>query len=232
MAQWIKDTKNSIESLKYGGYFDNWGINKTKHIIFHIYPNLSVPAKWIQEREDIYIKNAGLFKIENIPEVNFYVYPSIDATKEIGIVPAVSFPKQKEIHGHLKQSPGHELTHILLGSINPPENFSANSLWAEGICVYFDGTKTDRKKHTNSINYSEEAINTSWDLWKMNLPGDLYPLAGSIVQYCLEKYGMELLLNFIKEIKNSGDNEEELCKKYFRASYDQFQKDWRNWLIK
>lgn len=232
MTNWLNETKNKIKKLKEDGFFNNWRIEKSEYITFYIYPNLEIPKDWIQKRIDIYSQNAKIFKIDFIPNVDFYVYPSIDSVKDIGITPAISFLKQKEIHGNLKQSPGHELTHILLGDINPSENLPANGLWEESLCVYYDGTNTDRKKHVNSINYSEEILNISWDFWRSNLPSNLYPLAGSIAQYCLEKYGLELLLKFIKEMRSNGTNDENICLIIFKISYQELQKNWRKWLKK
>ena len=205
---------------------------KTKYIVFHIYPNLKIPSNWIQERVNIYLQNAKIFGINPISNVNFYVYPSINSVKDIGITPAISFLKQKEIHGHLKQSPGHELNHILLGSINPSENLPANGLWEESLCVYYDGANADKKKHANFMNYSNEILNTPWDFWRSTLPSDFYPLAGSIAQYCVKKYGLELLLKFIKEMRNNGINDEYLCSIIFKMTYQELQKNWKEWLKK
>lgn len=232
MANWLEETKNKITELKKNGFFDDWTIKKTEYITFHIYPNTDISPNWIQERVNIYSQNVNIFKIDIVPSVDFYVYPSIDSVKDIGITPAISFLKQKEIHGHLKQSPGHELTHILLGHVNPSENLPANGLWEEALCVYYDGTKTNRKKHANSINYLEEILNTSWDNWRMVLPSNLYPLAGSIAQYCIEKYGTVLLLRFIKEIRDNGTNDEHICLIIFKTTYQDLQKDWKEWLKK
>lgn len=230
MANWLEETKNQINNLKKEGFFDNWKIKKTEYIIFHIYPGLEIPKNWVQERVNIYAQNAKMFGINCPPCIDFYVYQSIDSAKNIGITPAISFLKQKEIHGHLKQSAGHELTHILLGDINPSENLPANGLWEEALCVYYDGTNTDRKKHTNSINYSEEILDTPWDSWRSTLPSNLYPLAGGIAQYCVEKYDLKLLLSFIKEMRNNGKNDENLCSIIFKISYHELQKNWKQWL--
>lgn len=136
MANWLEETKNQINNLKKEGFFDNWKIKKTEYIIFHIYPELDIPKDWAQERVNIYAQNAKILGINCPPCVDFYIYQSIDSVKNIGITPTISFIKQREIHGHLKQSAGHELTHILLGDINPSENLPANGLWEEALCVY------------------------------------------------------------------------------------------------
>ena len=232
MSQWIKNTKNAIKQLRENGYFNNWNIKRIEHITFHIYPNLEISENWLQERVDIYKKNAEIFNISVIPYVDFYVYPSIDSVKNLGILPAISFLKQKEIHGHLKQSAGHELNHILLGNLNPSENLPANGLWEEALCVYYDGTSTDRKKHTNSIDYAKKILNTPWNLWRANLPSNLYPLAGSIAQYCIEKYGIELVLKFIKNLRDNGTNDENLYSTIFNISYQKLQENWLAWLKK
>lgn len=227
MPKWMEETKQNIKILKERGYFDSWKIINTKFVSFHLYPNIEISKGWIEKRTDIYIKNAEKLKISP-PLINFFIYPSIEVGKQIGITPATSFIKSKEIHGHLNQSPGHELTHILLGEINSTDNLPANGLWSEGICVYLDGTNTDRRKHTNSLNYPSEIFDTPWINWRNNLPGNLYPLAGSIIQYLNEKFGWNLILEFIKNIEDASD--EELIQDLFKSSYENTRNNWLTWL--
>lgn len=231
MPDWLNKTKEAVRALKQSGYFDNWALRKTELINFFIFPNLEVADEWFKKRINIYTENAKIFLGDSDPpKINFYVYPSIDSVKELGITPAISFLKEKEVHGHAEQSPGHELNHILLGILNPSENLPANGLWAEGLCVYFDGTKTNRKRHTLSLNYSEEIIKTPWAKWRSTLPQNLYPLAASIIQYCIETYGLKSTLKFVKNLRDSASNEEKLSCEIYKISFDNLQNDWRNWL--
>lgn len=229
MAQWLEDTKRNIQILKEKGYFNSWNKRQTELIAFYLCPDLILPNNWLEQRESIYLKNAEKLKVK-APEIDFYVYPSLEFGKSINIVPATSFIKAKEIHGHLNQSPGHELTHMLLGEINSTENLPANGLWSEGICVYLDGTNTDRRKHTNSLNYPEEILATIWQNWKDNLPSNLYPLAGSILQYLEELFGWDSVLEFLKKLKQ--DNDDKLSTKLFNYSLAELQQDWYLWLKK
>lgn len=230
MSNWMEKTKKNILSLKEKGFFNSWPKKETEFITFFIYPNLVLPNGWIEKRMNIYKENTEKLSVIP-PKITFYVYPSIDIVKDFGITPALTFIKAKEIHGHLKQSPGHELTHILLGEISPSEDLPANGLWAEGTCVYLDGTNTDRKKHTTSLNYSDEIIKTSWEKWRKNLPSDFYPLAGSIVQYCIEKYNWDTVKKFLKELRNYGENDEKISNEIFSLPYQELQKNWRKWLF-
>lgn len=229
MSSWMEETRSRIQTLKKEGYFNSWPKKETEAITFFIYPDFVVPDGWIEKRATIYKINADKFGI-NPPKINFFIYPSIEIGKKMGLTPAITFVKAKEIHGHINQSPGHELTHVILGEINISENLPANGLWAEGVCVYFDGTNTDRKKHALSLDLSDEIINTSWIQWRKNCPDNLYPLAGSIVQYCVEKYGWPDVLNYIKGLKDFSANDETLCLKIFRVSYLELQNDWKMWL--
>ncbi len=229
MANWLEETKNNIRSLKEKGYFNNWEKKETDLIDFFIYPGLELPTGWSEKRISIYKENAQKLGVKP-PKISFYVYPSMDAGKEIGITPAITMIKNKEIHGHLKQSTGHEPTHILLGEISPSEDLPANGLWAEGICVYLDGTGTDRKKHALSLNPTDEILNAPWTQWRKNFPGNLYPLSGSIVQYCDGKYGWDKILDFVKRLKNYSDNDEVVSPEIFGITYGQLQDNWRTWL--
>lgn len=133
----------------------------------------------LKKRLMAYKANAKLLRV-NPPKVNFYLYPTKEAGIEIGILPFYSFPKLKEIHSHLNQSPGHELTHILHEKINKSGNNPKNKLWIEGLCTYLNGTRTDQKKHALSLNLKIESLNP-FNNWMNHVPGDLYPVAGSIV---------------------------------------------------
>jgi len=229
MPQWLEDTKQNIQSLKKKGYFNSWNEHQTELIIFYLCPDLVLPNNWLEQRENVYLKNAEKLRVK-APHTNFYVYPSLEFGKSINVVPATSFVQAKEIHGHLNQSPGHELTHILLGEINPTENLPANGLWSEGVCVYLDGTKTNRHKHANSLNYSEEILITPWQNWRNNLPSNLYPLAGSMLQYLDEYFGWDLILEFLKKLEYNNDNE--LSIQLFKHSLTEIQQDWYLWLKK
>lgn len=229
MPQWMEQTKQRVQALEKEGYFNSWPKQETELIIFFVYPGFVVPENWIEKRVTIYKTNADKFGVKP-PKIKFFIYPSMEVGQKIGVTPAITFIKQKEIHGHISQSPGHELTHILLGEINPSENLPANGLWAEGICVYFDGTNTDRKKHTLSLSFDKEVIGTPWVAWRENLPGNFYPLAGSIAQYCVEKYSWDAVLNYIKELRNFGSNDETISLKIFHVPYAELQDNWSTWL--
>jgi len=231
MPNWIDETKKNIQALKEKGFFKDWFQQETGLITFFIYPDFILPDGWMKIRLNIYKENAKKLGVIP-PKTTFYVYPSIDAVKDLKITPAITFIKAKEIHGHIKQSPGHELTHILLGEISLSEDLPANGLWAEGICVYLDGTNTDRKKHNFSLNYEDKVIQTPWKEWRKNLPGNLYPLAGSIIQYCVETYGWSTVMKFVRGLKNSASNEEELSISIFKLSYSELQKNWIKWIQK
>jgi len=227
---WLETTRENIQKLFKEGYFDDWKVIEFDPITFYLHPQTVVAEEWFKKRSDTYSENSKRLKITEPPKVSFYVYPSLEFGKTIGITPATSFVSTRQIHGHPNQSPGHELTHILLGEINSTDNLPANGLWAEGVCVYLDGTETDRHKHAGSLNYPEETISTDWTIWRQNLPGNLYPLAGSIIQYLDTGMGWDRILSFLKELKNSGSNDAELSETLFNKNYSQLQKDWRDWL--
>ena len=226
---WLETTKEGIQKLFNAGYFNNWRKLEKSQITFYLHPEVDINDDWLNKRLSIYLSNAAKLHV-TAPAVDFYVYTSLEFGKTLGIVPATSFISSKQIHGHPNQSPGHELTHILLGELNSPENLPANGLWAEGVCVFLDGTGTDRRKHTPSLNYAENAINTPWEKWRRNLPSGLYPLAGSITQYLDNLVGWEKILTFLKELKNFGTNDAELSELLFDKKYPQLQDGWRNWL--
>ena len=226
---WLETTKQGIQKLFDEDYFNNWKKIEKGKITFHLHPETKISDDWMNARSSIYLTNANKLGV-TAPLVDFYVYPSLEFGKTLGITPATSFISSKQIHGHPNQSPGHELTHILLGEVNASKNLSPNGMWAEGVCVYFDGTNTDRKKHAISQNHDNETIETPWQDWGQNVTGVYYPLVGSIIQYLDESFGWEKVLMFLKELKNSGSNAAELSESIFDKKYSQLQEDYRNWL--
>ena len=225
----MEETKKNVQTLGKQGFFDNWLKKETEFITFLVHPDTKLNEDWFKKRVATYKINAERLKIIP-PKVIFYVYPSLEFGKERGVTPATSFIKSKEIHGHPHQSPGHELTHILLGEVNNTDNLPANGIWSEGLCVFLDGTNTDRRKHALSIGYAQDITNASWEKWRQNLPGNLYPLAGSIIQYLDGLFGWEKILVFLKELKNSGGNDAELSEGILNKKYSKLQEDWRKWL--
>ena len=229
MANWLKETNQNIQILKEKKYFNDWQKLKTKFIIFYLYPNMTLSPDWIKKRTVIYQKNAKKLNVMP-PKINFFIFPNKETGKKIGIIPAIALVSKREIYGHLNQSPGHELTHILLGEVNSPSNLPANGLWSEGICTYFDGTNTDRRKHTNSLGYPKEIFAISWQKWRKNFPDDLYPFAGSIIQYLHDQFGWKSITSFLKELKNSGRNDNESAKQIFKLPLKIINKNWQIWL--
>jgi hypothetical protein len=231
MNSWLQQTKSRIIKLQQEGFYKKWRKIKRGSINFYLYPELNVEKEWFTKRIKVYQKNATLLRVKK-PQANFYVYPSIEIGNKLGITPAISFIQSKEIHGHVKQSPGHELTHILLGKINSSKNLPGNGLWQEGLCTYLNGTKTNQKKHTLSLNFSPDTINTPWINWSKNLPGNIYPLAGSIIQYLVKRYGWKKLILFLKQMKNNSNNQNSLSKKLFGIYIAKIQNNWKLWLKK
>lgn len=231
MANWLEETKINLNKLIKSGYFSNWQRESEGPINFIVYPGLILDSQWKQRRAEVYKENADKMGVNCAP-VSFYVFPSLEAGKAIGITPAVSFIGVREIYGHLNQSPGHELTHILLGELNSTDNLPANGLWSESICVFLDGTNTDRHRHTLSLKYPKEVIDTPWENWRERLPNNLYPLAGSITQYLDSVYGWDKILVLLKGLRKSSSNDNKLCVEIFGKKYSELQKDWRDWLVK
>lgn len=128
MPNWMAKTQKNIAELKKQNLYNDWPQKRFGSITFYIYPDFQIENIWFKKRLILYRKNAKTLKVQP-PKVNFFVYPSLETGKNIGIVPAVCFIKMQEIHGHLNQSPGHELTHILIGKINDSKNLPGNGLW-------------------------------------------------------------------------------------------------------
>lgn len=224
----FKERDLRIRTLKRKGFFLNWTAKKYGQIQFFLWPEMQVPPKWIQARTSILKKNAQILSVK-IPRISFYVYPPRESVKELGFIPAVSFISRKEIHGHLNQSPGHELTHILLGQLNNWRSLPANGVFSEGICTYLDGTDTNRRRHAVSMRYNlKNKINLK--KWYHHLPSQYYPLAGSLVQYLTEQYGWEKVHMFLKSLKGLRALSKTF-REIFNTDLDTVEKEWRKWLL-
>lgn len=223
----FKQRDQRISALKRAGFFHDWTAKEVERIRFFLWPEMQMPPKWIQKRTAILKKNARLLGVR-VPVISFYVYPSRELSKELGFVPAVSFISRREIHGHLNQSPGHELTHILLRNLNDWKSLPASGFFSEGVCTYLDGTGTDRRRHTASLRYK---LKNKIDLraWYRYLPSEYYPLAGSFIQYLTEQYGWKKVLKLLKSLKGP-----RALAKIFRETFgtdlNTAERDWRGWL--
>lgn len=231
MTQWMSKTKQQIKLLKKRHYYDNWSIKKYPPITFVVHPSVKVEDNWYKKRLLAYQHNAKILQLSP-PEVTFYVYPSIKAGEKLGIIPAICMIKEREIHGHLNQSPGHELTHILLGQINSSQNLPAHGFWQEGICTYLNHTNTDQKKHLLSLNLPQSILTTPWQKWRIQIPGNLYPLAGSVIQYLVTTYNWKKLISFLANLKNLAQNQDKVALKIFSRPLSKIQQDWLHWIKK
>lgn len=230
MYSWI-ETKIRVQALKNERLYNKWRKKKVGLITFFIYPEMKIESEWFKKRSDIYRKNAKKLGVKP-PKINFFVYPSMEEGEKIGIMPAVAFPENKEIHGHLRQSPGHEVTHILLRQIKPSKYLKVNRFWNEGTCTYLNGTNIDHKERVLSLNIKKEILNTPWENWYKKLPSDLYHMAASVIQFLEEQYDWKATLSYLRKLRNSPKNDNAFSKKIFNASMKDLQNNWLRWLNK
>lgn len=225
---YLKKTATKIQHLKERDFFADWPHRRVGKILFIISPTIKVDDSWFHMRAVILNTNAKTLGTKKIPFVTFYVYDSLNKGKKLGIVPAVSLISKKEIHGHLQQSPGHELTHILLGEINDSNGLPANGFWAEGVSTFLDGTGTDRRKHTMTVGASLPS-RIPWTKWFSQLPSLSYPLAGSFIQFLVEKYGIKYLVKFLRLLRKI-ETMRIVFKQVFGKDFLVVQKTWLFWL--
>lgn len=104
----------------------------------------------------------------------------------------------------------------------------ANGFFSEGICTYFDGTDTDRRRHAISLHYE---LKNRIDLraWYRHFPSEYYPLAGSFIQYLTEEYSWKKVLKFLKSLKGPRALTK-VFQETFSVDLNTTEQDWRNWL--
>ena len=62
------------------------------------------------------------------------------------------------------------------------------------------------------------------------MPGNLYPLAGSIIQYLVKRYGWRKMILFLRKLKKSAENQDKISLDIFKKSLEEIQKNWLKWI--
>lgn len=186
-------------------FYDNWSTVSTKYFRFH-FQNKSASnlnhKRFIFKRSIAYNTINEFFNSKIPKKIDFFVWDSDDdALKLFERNLGFSNTRYCVIHSHYKQTPGHELTHILspryvedVMVYNKPSDFIF-----EGTSVYFDLSGRSRElmveKAINQYNKDISIIDL-WENFRSFPEGFSYPIAGYFIQELIKIFGKEKYLEF------------------------------------
>jgi hypothetical protein len=179
-----------------------WSVVETDHFRFHFPAEPRVdPAKFTAQEERAFEQLRGTFTGSLPGKINFYVWnTSQDGERVLGRPLGFSEPRLLLIHATGTQTPGHELTHVLL--FHSIHQESTNQFITEGTAVAFDLTPRDRVALARTImrRNGVKAVSIP-ELWEQpaRLSAEvMYPIAGAFVERLAARGGKERLLRLLR----------------------------------
>lgn len=224
----LSDSAIAVARLHEAGYYDGWTATDRSPITFHVHPDAKISEGWMDKRVQAYVENAQLLKLET-PNIDFYVYPSIDYAANEGVIATFAIPSKNEVHGHFFQSKGHEVTHILLGQLINPHTWPWSGLWPEGICVLLDRENPDPVMRFLAKDYTTAAFETRWSQWRQWLPDEYYPLAANILGFLVQRYDWDRVKKFLLKLDSTKPDDNEAARAAFDSNIDSLQHEWGIW---
>lgn len=222
-----------------------WLNKETSHYIFHYFPN-SLAEKEIaaiaDRQEKAFEKIVSFLRVEPPKrKIKYYLYPDAQTKKELmgDDWYAQSIYKDFCVHilytEEIKPIGEHEDTHLL----SLPWSLSIGLL-QEGLAEYSVGHNWHGDSHENTV---KEGLKKnilppisslmSHDAW-MKLPDEnilyYYCLAGSFVNFLIEKYGREKFERLYKETnrKKSLEQNKNIFQKIYDFPVEEMEKEWMN----
>jgi hypothetical protein len=177
-----------------------WSELETDHFKFYFPPEPAVAPKTFSDRiEKAYLELRQIFGDVLPAKVNFHVWNSAaEGEKVLGRPLGFARPDLLLVHATADQTPGHELTHVLVYHAARPETTSR--FVEEGTAVALDLTQKDRMALARAaVARAAPLLPTIRDLWQQSgrVPEALlYPIAGAFMHRLLSE-GREPFLRFL-----------------------------------
>jgi TolA-binding protein len=177
-----------------------WSTIETEHLRVHVPPSPKVDAAAFAARQERALEEIrGFFPVTLPGRIDYHVWNSgEEAQRELGRRPGFALPKALRIHAVADQTPGHELTHVVVFHAVHPEQSTA--LIEEGTAVAFDLTGRERLSLARA--HLERAGTRSirvLDLWTAERSDPaFYAIAGAFVERLIARGGRERLLALLK----------------------------------
>lgn len=200
-----KDDSNSVTFKKESDHFEFYSTDKDKEVLSDLEKALEDNYNRISEDLDVNLERK--IKVNIYPDIEqFHNEVDMGSTEEWfvgaaknGEIFMVSPLNSGSIHNYdsLLQVIVHEYTHIIVGEIN---NYTDTYL-NEGIAVVESKQVSDRamKEYLKYVTHSNKL--PSIDDMKNNYSNleQPYAVSGGFVDFLLNKYGYEIVINIIKE---------------------------------
>ncbi|MFH1360475.1 MAG: hypothetical protein ABIJ41_05495 [Candidatus Omnitrophota bacterium] len=208
-------------------------VKQTQH--FNIYYKKDSPAQCDIEQlsrllESYYKETTDLFEISLNNKIDYFFHDKQIIHARRGI-PIWGYATSVSVHSvyrdSMKDSSPHELCHFIQGMVNPNAPYFFN----EGICGY--------QIQIGGEGFNEKIRRIHPDLDQFSLPvlvddfqrygrlGDF--LAYSFNAFLVDAYGKEKLPVFYKRVTK--DNWKSLMLEIFLESYEQIERDWKEFLL-
>jgi len=182
--------------------YPGWSVVETEHFRFEFPPApVTSPAVFAAAEERAYARLHEIFPASLPAKIHFFVWNSNEQAQPVlGATLGFSNPSELLIHATYDQTPGHELTHVLVYHAVRPE--VARRFFQEGTAIAFDLTDRDR------IALARAAVTRAGGRYGSvteiiaadAAAGDdiLYPVAGAFVERLAARGGHDRLLQFLK----------------------------------
>jgi tetratricopeptide (TPR) repeat protein len=192
--------KNKLHLFQLTDYFDDWEIIETPHIRFHMQPGHGIRDldAYCNSREDAYQEVNQLFEAEPYKKIDYFIWSKPKKAKQLFGKPlGFSRPGVCIINSAIRQTRGHEITHILSDHGIKPE--VKNRLINEGVAVAFDLSERDRMKMAREANSDNWTIQELMDQSGALSEATVYPIGGAFIEFLMEKKGGDTLKLLLKE---------------------------------
>ena len=181
-------------------FYSNWQIFTSNNFIFHFPPNTVVKdkKKFADIHEQAYAK-INLFINSSVPrKIDYFVWNYSEGAEKFGLDElSFALPEQCIIHAHVKETVGHEITHVLTHFISSNKKVKTK-LINEGIATYFDLNNnavyggTEFKKPEEKISLKE-----AWHNDFKYSDFVYYFMGAELIKILNQKFGKQKLLKLL-----------------------------------
>jgi hypothetical protein len=176
-----------------------WSVVESEHFRIHFPPEPQVtPATFSRQLEESYTQLQSTFRVTLPDKIQFYVWNrGADAEAVLGRPAGFANPRKLLIHATSDQTPGHELTHVLVHLAVGPE--ITTRFISEGTAVAFDLTRRDRLLVARTALHGQQpAVEQWWTTGRATPDSLFYPVAGAFVDRLLSRGGHDRFFRLLK----------------------------------
>jgi hypothetical protein len=184
----------------------SWRVTDTAHL--HIHAPTSTPSPeldaYARQEEAALVSLMDFFGGPLTGKVDLYLWSDeAEAQRVLGQALAFAVPSSLTVHTSAKHTPGHELTHIVVGDRFPGR---WSRFIGEGTAVAFDQTHRAVDTEAAAAVRTEKLSTPIREVWTSSAGNDayFYPVAGAFVSMLVDKGGKERFLKLLEEPSYEG----------------------------